>query len=184
MSTLRPSTDNTLSYDSQGSTYVIHYFQNHGMTGAIRALLSLALNKDQWSNQFQDPVTWWNDKDKAPCGTLPILYETTSTGETITIPESDAIERYLARKYGYMGSTPWEETLVNIFHAQAMTVLVKWIQKVAWAIEGTREQAMESFLKVTLREWINTCEKQLRHNGSNGHFVGDMVCEEFIRFTT
>ncbi|KAF9432150.1 hypothetical protein BGZ76_011197 [Entomortierella beljakovae] len=117
---------------------------------------------------------WLNVKPTTPFGTLPILYETCiSTRKTIEIPESGAIERYLAQKFSLLGDTPREQTLNDIFYAQAVMLNTKFAAKVVWTFEEVRQKALNQFLETTLVDWIHSCERHLKENGDRGHFVED-----------
>ncbi|KAG0248102.1 hypothetical protein BG011_000519 [Mortierella polycephala] len=115
---------------------------------------------------------WLQVKDTTPFGTLPILLETNiQTAETIKIPESGAIERYLANKFGFMGDSLREQTLSDIFYAQAVMLSTKFIEKCVWTHEETRKKSLEQFLVTTLPSWVKIGEKHLAENGDTGHFV-------------
>ncbi|KAF9328055.1 hypothetical protein BG006_008741, partial [Podila minutissima] len=114
---------------NQDSKFVLHYFNYHGLGATIRALL--CFGEVLWENQIQPFPEWMETKPTTPFGCIPILKETLiSTGEEFAIPESQAIERYLGRKFGLMGDTPREQTLNDIFYAQATVLWVKYTETV------------------------------------------------------
>ncbi|KAF9995585.1 hypothetical protein BGZ80_006238 [Entomortierella chlamydospora] len=158
-----------LSNDKKDSKFSVLYFSFHGLGACPRALLSIG--GAQWDNKIQSKEDWPQIKGTTPLGTLPILLETSlSTGETIEIPESGAIERYLARKFGLLGDTVREQTLNDVFYAQAVMLNTKFAEKVV-AFEEIRKKALDQFLETTLPDWIKLCEKHLAGNGNTGHFV-------------
>ncbi|KAF9162747.1 Glutathione S-transferase S1 [Actinomortierella ambigua] len=149
---LRPYHDNTASLQAKDSTYTLHYFGFHGLGACPRALLCFGGAK--WTNKSQAIETWPEVKPTLPFNTLPNLIETTATGEVIVIPESAAMERYLGKKFGLMGDTFWEETLVDVYYNLAVVANFKFVEK-------------------TLPNWITCCERHLEASGNTGHFVSD-----------
>ncbi len=51
---------------------------------------------------LQSRQNWEVEKQQTPFGHMPILYETTATGETLELAELNVIEFYLASKFGLM----------------------------------------------------------------------------------
>ncbi|KAF9361658.1 hypothetical protein BGX26_000610 [Mortierella sp. AD094] len=137
---LLPETSATLSPDNtdrKDVSYSLFYFNFHGLGACPRALL--CFGNATWTNKIQSMSDWPKVKPTTPFGTLPILYETEiSTGSTIEIPESGAIERYLARKFSLLGDTPREQTLNDIFYAQAVMLNTKFVAKVVWTFDQVR----------------------------------------------
>ncbi|KAG0257445.1 hypothetical protein BGZ95_005238, partial [Linnemannia exigua] len=131
--------------------------------------------------------TWKVDKELTPFGSLPILTvhdtygENTTTTRTTTesIPEADVIERFLAKRFGFLGSTPEEELKICISLSQTITIHNVWVFRVVPATamgSEVREKVLQSFLEVTLRNWVTNCEKQLSGcNGSGVYMVGDKL---------
>ncbi|KAG0291273.1 hypothetical protein BGZ97_005941, partial [Linnemannia gamsii] len=90
------------------STFEVKYFDIHGLAHITRLLLAISGQKFKSTN----PADWAAEKPLAPFGHMPLLIETSADGKTtLQIAESDAIERYLARKLGLLGSDAFEEVL-------------------------------------------------------------------------
>ena len=121
-----------------------------------------------------------------PFGSLPILtvHDTFDSAgeeneaEAITarksIPEADVIERFLAKRFGFMGSTADEELEICIVLSQTITIHNVWVFRVvpASAMENApeaRAKILQTFLDVTLRNWVLNCEKQLGTNNNNNN---------------
>lgn len=171
-SILPASTHSNLGLNKD-SKFVLHYFNLHGLGATIRALL--CFGEVQWENQIQPFPEWMETKATTPFGCIPILKETViSTGEEFAIPESQAIERYLGRKFGLMGDTPREQTLNDIFYAQATILFVKYTETVLFNYDEVREKALALFMQ-RLASWVKSCEAHLKENGNTGHFVGNKV---------
>ena len=80
--------------------YELIYFSSHGRGEQIRLLLTLA-GQPFTERQFERS-RWPELKKDMPLGQLPVLVERTAAGER-TIPQSQAILRHLARRYGLYG---------------------------------------------------------------------------------
>ncbi|KAF9306559.1 hypothetical protein BGZ74_005134 [Mortierella antarctica] len=177
-SILPASTHSNLNFN-QDSKFVLHYFNYHGLGATIRALL--CFGEVLWENQIQPFPEWMETKPTTPFGCIPILKETViSTGEEFAIPESQAIERYLGRKFGLMGDTPREQTLNDIFYAQATVLWVKYTETVLFNFDDVREKALGLFMH-RLASWVESCEAHLKENGNTGHFVDNKTTLADIR---
>ncbi|KAF9314643.1 hypothetical protein BG003_003980 [Podila horticola] len=177
-SILSASTHSNLSFNKD-SKFVLHYFNYHGLGATIRALL--CYGEVQWENQIQPFPEWMEIRPTTPFGCIPILKETVvSTGEEFAIPESQAIERYLGRKFGLMGDTPREQTLNDIFYAQATILFVKYTETVLFTYDEVREKALTVFMQ-RLESWVKSCEVHLKENGNTGHFVDNKTTLADIR---
>lgn len=93
----------------------------------------------------------------------------------LEIPESEAIERYLARKFGLLGRDAWEETAINTFYCSSNAVMSLYVNKVLLAFPDSKERELEKFVTKQVPQWIVQHEKWLARNGSNGFYVGDQV---------
>ncbi|KAF9980600.1 hypothetical protein BGZ65_004895, partial [Modicella reniformis] len=123
--------------------------------------------------------TWKEEKAKTPFGFLPILTVRGPEEEGSQIlqnfAEADVIERYLAKELGFFGSTPEEELQISIFYSQAITIHNVWIFRVIPALAPVRAEILKAFKEITLKRWIDVCERYLVENGNNGHFFGNKV---------
>ncbi|KAF8938192.1 hypothetical protein BGZ47_008683 [Haplosporangium gracile] len=129
------------------------------------------------------------DKELTPFGSLPILtvHDTITihtdgdnaiTKTTKRIPEADMIERFLAKRFGFLGSNSEEELEICIALSQTITTHNVWVFRVVPASamgSEVREKVLKSFLEVTFRNWVLNSEKQLRANSKGSYLVGDKV---------
>ncbi|KAF9951950.1 hypothetical protein BGZ70_000796 [Mortierella alpina] len=158
--------------------YRILYLKLHGMAATTRIILAIA--GVQWESIF--PTDWSVEKHQVPLGVMPVLYEThRSIGLTLEIPESEAIERYLARKFHLLGNDPWEETSINVFYCSSNAVMSLYVNKVLLAFPDTKARELEKFVTKDVPVWIAQHEKWLAKNGSNGLYVGDQLSIADIR---
>ncbi|KAF9103130.1 hypothetical protein BGX27_010725, partial [Mortierella sp. AM989] len=160
-------------------TYKVLYLKLHGMAATTRIILAIAGVK--WESIY--PTDWTVEKHQAPLGVLPILYEHhASTGLVLEIPESEAIERYLARKFGLLGRDAWEETTINVFYSSSNAVMSLYVNKVLLAFPDTKSRELTKFVERDVPGWIKQHEKWLAKNDSgSGYYVGDQLSLADIR---
>ncbi|KAF9977713.1 hypothetical protein BGZ73_005076 [Actinomortierella ambigua] len=155
-----------------GSKFSLWYFKAHGLAVSTRALL--AVSGAEWSDKPQIlGEEWLVRKEETPYGVLPILYETTQDGQILEIAERDAIERYIAKKFGMAGDDAWEEVLVNQAVSLSQTLFNYWQYRVLYSGPEDQAKALEDLKTKRLPDWIRNMEKILIKNGKNGHFVGN-----------
>ncbi|KAG0333913.1 hypothetical protein BG000_008788 [Podila horticola] len=159
---------------SSNSKYRILYLKLHGMAATARAIL--AISGVEWETD------WATEKKQVPMGVMPVLYEVhQGSGLTLEIPESEAIERYLARKFSLLGQDLWEETAINVFYSSSNAVMANYVNKVLLAFPDTKVRELEKFVAKEVPAWIVQHEKWLGKNGLNGHYVGDQLSIADIR---
>ncbi|KAG0207538.1 hypothetical protein BGX28_001260 [Mortierella sp. GBA30] len=172
------ASDSSNNYKKDDVSYQILYFKLHGMAATTRIILAIA--GVQWESIF--PTDWSVEKSLVPLGVMPVLYEfDRSTGLVLEIPESEAIERYLARKFGLLGQDAWEETVINVFYSSSNAIMSLFVNKVLLAFPDTKSREMEKFVSKDIPVWIAQHEKWLAKNGNNGFYVGDQLSIADIR---
>ncbi|KAK3834391.1 MAG: hypothetical protein JOS17DRAFT_43478 [Linnemannia elongata] len=155
------------------STFEVTYFNFHGLGGVTRTLLAISGNK------FTSvvPEDWTAEKPHTPFGVMPLLAEISADGKTtIRIAETGAIERYLARKFGLLGSDAFEEILVNTFvsnnHSLQWAIISKYFMVKDPEVKAANK---ESLITEKIAPWIKYHEEHLSTNGGNGHYVGNKI---------
>ncbi|CAI5441898.1 unnamed protein product [Caenorhabditis angaria] len=88
--------------------YKLTYFASRGFAEASRQIFKLAGVEFEDIRIIHGDGTWDELKSKTPFGQIPVL-----SVDGFEIPQSSAILRYLARKYGFVGQTPEEEAWVD-----------------------------------------------------------------------
>ncbi|VDM81296.1 unnamed protein product [Strongylus vulgaris] len=86
--------------------YKLTYFDGRGLGECARQLFALADQKYEDIRVTHE--TFPALKPKLPFGQLPLLDE-----DGKELAQSNAINRYLAKKFGFAGKTPFEEALVD-----------------------------------------------------------------------
>ncbi|KAF9903268.1 hypothetical protein EC991_004040 [Linnemannia zychae] len=155
------------------STFELKYFGIHGLAGGSRTLLALSGAKFR----SDIPEDWASEKPNAPFGVMPLLTETSADGKTtLHVAESDAIERYLARKFGFLGQDAFEEVLVNTFVSNSQSLLTSILTKYMIVKDPEVKAAnKEPLITNNIVPWIKYHEQHLKANGANGHYVGNKV---------
>ncbi|KAG0359297.1 hypothetical protein BC939DRAFT_265211 [Gamsiella multidivaricata] len=169
-------------HEGESVTYKLLYFKLHGMAATTRILL--AISGFRWEDVY--PSDWSKEKEKVPLGVMPVLYEIHSNQDprdpfVLEIPESEAIERYLARKLGLLGRDLWEETAINVFYCSSNAVMSLYVNKVLLAFSDTKARELIKFVSKDIPVWITQHEKWLQRNGTNGFYVGDQLSLADIR---
>ncbi|EGT40861.1 hypothetical protein CAEBREN_04473 [Caenorhabditis brenneri] len=95
-------------------SFKLTYFDVRGYAEPARILFHLAGVAFEDKRITHESGDWEKMKDKTPFGQLPVL-----TVDGLDIPQSAAIIRYLANKFGYAGKTPeekaWADAIVDQF---------------------------------------------------------------------
>jgi glutathione S-transferase len=155
------------------SHYEFLYFDRHGLALTGRSLLSLS--GFDWNNTY--PKNWKEEeKPKAPFGKMPVLTETRADGSKFVLAESNAINRYVARKAGLFGSNEDEAAHIDQFYESFGEIVSK-----ANPIRKLRETEPEKYAEqiAIFKETVVTPilikhEEALRKNGT-GYYVGDKL---------
>uniref|UniRef100_A0AC35GIU0 Glutathione S-transferase n=1 Tax=Panagrolaimus sp. PS1159 TaxID=55785 RepID=A0AC35GIU0_9BILA len=152
----------------------LKYFDLNGRAGAIRMLL------DYLQIPFTDSIIprekWSLYKASTPFGQVPVLL--VENGK-FAIPQSTAILRYIATKFGGLAKSPEEQALCDAYAEQIQDFIMAvrpWI----WTItrETPNEEKEEKYISVLLpavqESFVPIFERQLRSNES-GWLIGDSV---------
>ncbi|WKX97382.1 hypothetical protein Q1695_013214 [Nippostrongylus brasiliensis] len=119
--------------------YKFYYFPGRGLGEITRQLFALA------GVEYEDiritSEQWPEYKSKMPFGQMPVLEV-----DGQQIPQSLAIARYVARKYGYAGKTPYEEAIVDALADQYKDFYVQ-IKDYYYPALGLREGDVEAAKK-------------------------------------
>ncbi|RKP34599.1 hypothetical protein BJ085DRAFT_29827 [Dimargaris cristalligena] len=123
------------------------------------------------------PTNWPAEKSQTPYGTLPVLkeYESDSTEPSFVLTDSDAIQRYVAARYGLYGTSPADLKT----NAQQDAVLGQWKDVMELLISAeyyspTEEDKAAAFKKlgVAATHLLKKHDELLLRNGT-GHYVGN-----------
>ncbi|KAF9932886.1 hypothetical protein FBU30_007045 [Linnemannia zychae] len=162
--------DNALKRDS---TFKVKYFKVHAMGGYARAIL--AASGAKWENEY--PNDWANeDKKLTMFGVLPNLFETTASGQVIEIPESEAIENYLSRKFNLLGDDIFDEIKIRAFCSNITSMSTFMLTKIGATKDPEAKATYRTqFIESLVPRFVKYHEHHLEANGRNGHYVGNKL---------
>lgn len=145
-------------------TYELVYFPIPGRAEPIRLLFALA------GVDFVDtrvPFEKWPEhKPGSPLGQMPYLIETSEQGSTV-FPQSQAILRRLARRWGLYGSTENEQTDIDIAADTVTDLRDRWVQLIFGG--KNTEEARAKFVAETVPMHATRITRLLHKHG--GPFV-------------
>ncbi|KHJ92206.1 glutathione S-transferase protein [Oesophagostomum dentatum] len=148
--------------------YKLYYFEGRGLGEIARQIFALA------GVHYEDirvPHEKWEEyKSKMPFEQMPVLEV-----DGQQIPQSLAICRYLARKYGYAGSTPYEEAIVDALADQYKDfyVQIKGFYYPALGLaEGDVEAAKKDILIPARDRYLGYMTTYLKKS-SSGYLAGN-----------
>lgn len=158
--------------------YKLTYFNGRGRAEVARMMFAIA-GAEYEDNRisFDD---WPKLKPDTPFGQMPLL----EVGGKM-ICQSNTINRYVARQFGFAGKTPWEEA-----EADMMVDCVDDVANSLFAIARspddaqTKEKRFSEFMTEEMPALLASFEKILSENhGGGGYFVGDSMTWADINFT-
>ncbi|ELR16918.1 glutathione stransferase [Acanthamoeba castellanii str. Neff] len=142
-----------------------------------RAELPRALLEDAGVDYDFVAVTNWPEskaqliaEGKLAFGQLP-LYEEPG----LTLVQTTAIARYLARKHGYNGTNAHEEALIDQASEGVGDVLTSLVKTLFFTPAEQLAEAKEKLVKETLPGQLANFEKLLEKNGNSGYLVGSKL---------
>ncbi|CAJ0605672.1 unnamed protein product [Cylicocyclus nassatus] len=150
--------------------YKLTYFPVRGVAECVRQIFALA------GQEFEDvrlsheqfmPV-----KPDMPFGQMPVLE---IDGQQLA--QSKAICRFLARKFGYTGKTPFEEALVDSLadqYADYRVEIKPWWRAAIGESDGDVEKLQKDVADPARDKFLGFVTKFLKENKS-GFLVGDSV---------
>ncbi|KAG0230373.1 hypothetical protein BGX31_005870 [Mortierella sp. GBA43] len=153
---------------STGSSFQVLYFALHGRGQLIRDIL--AYSGAKWEDLAPE---WPAHKEHTPFGVVPVVYETTTNGTILELAESQAIERYLGRKFNLYGANDYEYQKVEEFFVSSDAIHLTYSTKLIPAPADKRVEEFNKFYTDIVAKFAKLHEAHLAKNGSNGHYVGN-----------
>ena len=108
-----------------------------------------------------------------PFPNLPYLIDT-SESDPIRLTQSNAILRYLARRYDFYGKSESERAAIDVLQDQAYDFR-NAIIKTAYTLGEEYSDVYEQFATDTLPKYLDSFESYLQHNGHEKYFVGNRL---------
>jgi len=155
------------------ATYKLTYFDVRARGEIPRTILKLG--KQPFEDIRVDPADWPQYKLKTPLGHLPTL-ET----EGVVLSQSNAINRYLAKKLGLAGKSDLEQAWADMI-VDTMETVYEGVDDVL--LPGQENRAAVTIVQGAMSKYadhvdtvLQKIEKLLeQNNGGQGFFVGDGV---------
>jgi glutathione S-transferase len=169
----------------QVSTYELKYFDARGVAEVIRFIFAVAEQNyvdTRFSISFGKPGDFSTiirpefDKAKASgeldlaCGKAPVLY----ADGVPTMGQSKAIERYLAKRFGLMGSSDEEAGVIDALCENVRDIKDAYNAAKRKPEGEERDQAVKTFFDETLVKWCKDTEKSLPTARSD-FLVGSLI---------
>lgn len=111
------------------------------------------------------------DTNRVPFAQLPVLVV-----DGVALPQSHAIERYIAREYGLMGKTSVEAALID-----AVLETIE-DQKPVWLKQKSDDETLECLRSGELSKSYSMLEAFAERHGDGQHFVGSNLSVADISF--
>lgn len=145
-------------------SYEVVYFAIHGRAEPIRLLLTLA------GQTFEDHAvtrdTWPSLKEQMPLGQMPVLIERDGAHER-RIPQSQAILRYLARRYGLYGKSEDEMVQADVV-ADTVVDLNGTLSPLLFGKDRGNPEALAKHFAEVWPVYARRLERLLDHNPHKG----------------
>ena len=111
---------------------------------------------------------------RLPFPNLPYLID--SSGPTgVRLTQSNAIMRYLARRFNLYGDSDTERNAIDVLQDEAYDFR-NWITKTAYTLGEAYQAAFAEFEATAVPRYLDGFERYLDERGSHTHFVGERVC--------
>jgi len=162
------------------ASYQLKYFNLRGLAENTRILFAIA--KADFED-FRYPIDFstspptrdeFNADSKS--GVLTINMERVPVltyNGTVQIGQSKTIERFVAKKFGLMGSNDVEEALIDMISEHVRDIKQKYYDARAGKKDAELAAAKEAFVNTEYPQWTAKLEKTL--SGTNGFAVGGKV---------
>ncbi|OMJ13139.1 putative glutathione S-transferase 6 [Smittium culicis] len=147
------------------SSFEVVYFAVSARAQSIRSMLSLA--EVNWKNRVPQ---WPEEKESMPFGRLPQLNETTPEGSKFSLVESGAIERYLARKYGFLPSDNQISSKLESYALQIKDSQKAYLHHVVKSKTEESKAAMEEQFRFLFK-----CHEPILAASPSGHYHGNSI---------
>ncbi|XP_006825032.2 glutathione S-transferase-like [Saccoglossus kowalevskii] len=155
------------------SQYKLVYFQFRGRAELARLVFAEAGieyedividRKDEWPKLKSSPGI-----SRFPFSRAPILEV-----DGVTIGESQAIARFLARRHGLYADDAFDQAKIDMI-TDTMKDIFKWLAEIFFAKEK-KQELMDKYYNDAFPLLLQGLERVLKeNNGGDGYFVGDKV---------
>ena len=170
--------------EQAGAEFELGYWAIRGLGQPIRFLLAhaevafsevrLGVNQDG-SIIADDSHDWATHKDtlSVPFPNLPYLIDSSGPAE-VRLTQSNAVMRYLARRFGYYGDTASDHIWIDVLQDEAYD-LRNSIVKAVYTLGAEYEAAFDELTSTAVPRYLDGFESYLSNRGIHTHFVGTRI---------
>ena len=170
--------------EQAGAEFELGYWAIRGLGQPIRFLLAhaevafsevrLGVNQDG-SIVADESHDWATHKDtlSVPFPNLPYLIDSSGPAE-VQLTQSNAIMRYLARRFDYYGDTASDQICIDVLQDEAYD-LRNSIVKTVYTLGAEYEAAFDEFTSTAVPRYLDGFESYLSNRGIHTHFVGARI---------
>ena len=170
--------------EKANARFELGYWAIRGLAQPIRFLLAHAeveisevrfgINQD--GSLIEDESPDWQDHKDAlslPFANLPYLIDLERPDE-IRLTQSNAIMRFLARRFNYYGGSVIEQTWIDLLQDEAYDFRNSIIET-AYTLDPDYEKAFEEFKSTSVPRYLNGFEYHLSNRKLQNCFVGSRI---------
>jgi len=170
--------------EQAGAEFELGYWAIRGLGQPIRFLLAhaevafsevrLGVNQDG-SIVADESHDWATHKDtlSVPFPNLPYLIDSSGPAE-VQLTQSNAVMRYLARRFDYYGDTASDQICIDVLQDEAYD-LRNSIVKTVYTLGAEYEAAFDEFTSTAVPRYLDGFESYLSNRGIHTHFVGTRI---------
>lgn len=149
--------------------YTLVYFNGRGRAEVSRILFALA--GVEYEDKRIEGEDWGKLKPDTPFGQIPILKI-----DDVTLCQSEAMEFYLAKTFGFAGANTLEEAQVLMIGNCVMDTLTPLFKMFGLKDEEAKDEIKKKYKEEQMPKFLGMLEKLLVSNKSgDGYFIGDKI---------
>ena len=170
--------------EQAGAEFELGYWAIRGLGQPIRFLLAhaevafsevrLGVNQDG-SIVADESHDWTTHKDtlSVPFPNLPYLIDSSGPAE-VRLTQSNAVMRYLARRFDYYGDTASDQICIDVLQDEAYDLRNSIVETV-YTLGAEYEAAFDEFTSTAVPRYLDGFESYLSNRGIHTHFVGTRI---------
>ena len=170
--------------EQAGAEFELGYWAIRGLGQPIRFLLAhaevafsevrLGVNQDG-SIIADESHDWATHKDtlSVPFPNLPYLIDSSGPAE-VQLTQSNAVMRYLARRFGYYGDTASDQICIDVLQDEAYDLRNSIVETV-YTLGAEYKAVFDEFTSTAVPRYLDGFESYLSKRGIHTHFVGTRI---------
>ena len=170
--------------EQAGAEFELGYWAIRGLGQPIRFLLAhaevafsevrLGVNQDG-SIVADGSHDWATHKDtlSVPFPNLPYLIDSSGPAE-VRLTQSNAVMRYLARRFDYYGDTASDQICIDVLQDEAYDLRNSIVETV-YTLGAEYKAVFDEFTSTAVPRYLDGFESYLSNRGIHTHFVGTRI---------